>query len=248
MFARRTIAQKNGIDRPGAGAVGNAYGDADGVAQSRIVDPGDAFADCQFGGKHGQLRQQDRGLNRIQPSVHARAQHLVAGGAFAVGAQAAIQRRPFRAFGEQRAAIAVGTERLGWEEADRRGVRGRAELAAMQGGTEALGAIVQREDPLTRRQRAQRRPVRRLAEQIDADHRPRAQFAAGTNRGDALFQMGGIDLEGQRIDVAKHRRRPQHQGHFGRCGIGEGRQKHRIPPADALCHHRDLQCVGAGRN
>ncbi len=92
----------------------------------------------------------------------------------------------------------------------------------------------------------QRRPVRRLAEQVDADQRARAQLAVAPHLGDALLQMRRIDLEGARIDIDEHRRRAQHQRHLGGRGVGEGGQEHRVAAADAFRHHGDLQRVGAG--
>ena len=100
--------------------------------------------------------------------------------------------------------------------------------------------------PSRSRDGAQRRPVRRLAEQIDADQRARPQPALAPHLGDAALQVRRVDLEGARIDIDEHRRGTQHQRHLGRRGVGEGRQEHRIARPDALRHEGDLDRIGAG--
>ena len=67
-----------------------------------------------------------------------------------MGAQAAIQRRAFVTLGEQRAAIAIGAQRLGRKEACGRGIRRGTQCAATLRAAKTLRQVIQREQSLAR--------------------------------------------------------------------------------------------------
>ncbi len=116
----------------------------------------------------------------------------------------------------------------------------------MQRATEALRQVVQREQILARGDGAQPRPVRGLAEQIDADQRARAQAPSATDLANAILEMCRIYQERARVNIDEHRRGAQDHRHLGGRGIGERGQEHRIAGADAFGHQRDLDRVRAG--
>ncbi len=116
----------------------------------------------------------------------------------------------------------------------------------MQGGAEALRAVVQGEQAGVLRDPRQGRPVGGLAEQVDADQRARAQLAGALYLRNAGLQMGAVDLEGARIDIDKDGRGAEQHRHFSGGGVSEGRQEDGVTEADAFRHQSDLQSVGAG--
>ena len=244
--ARGFICQQHGVDRPGAGAVGNPGRDIDQIAQPAVIDRGDPLAYGQLLVEHVQLGQQHRGLQCIQAAIHAGAQHLVTGGAFTMGAQAAIKGGALIAVGEQRAAIPISAQRLAGKETRGGGLRLGAEFRAVQAGAEALRQVIDGEQALGLRHPVQRRPVRGLAEQVHADQRPWAQLPRRPDLRHPGRQMRWIDLERPRVHIHEHRCGAQQQRHLGSGGVSEGGQEHRVARPDPLGHHGNLQGVGAG--
>ena len=163
-----------------------------------------------------------------------------------MGAQAAIQVGPVFTFGEQRAAIAVSTERLGREEAGGGGVGLGADHGAVQRRAKALRKVVQQEQIVLAGDGHQGGPIGGLSKQIDPDDGAGLQLPGRTDVFDPFCQVCRVDLKGARIDIDEDRGCTQQKRHLSGGGVGEGGQKHRIATADVLGHHRDLQCVGAG--
>ncbi len=91
--------------------------------------------------------------------------------------------------GEDRAAIAIAAERLGREEAGRGGKPEGAELAALVAGAKALRGIIEHEQSLGLRDRADGVVVGALPEQIDQNHAARLQPALPGGR-DAALERG----------------------------------------------------------
>ena len=241
------ILQQHGVDAPGAlGAGSRPCGVCDAVAQRRLVPGGGAAAGDQLALQQRQLGQQDGGLDAVQPAVHAGAQHVVARLALAMRPQRAIQVGAVGIVGQDGAAIAVAAQGLGRVEAQRRGMPPGAEPPPVQRPAEGLRRVVQREHAVLLAEPLDRRPIRRQAVEVDADHGARPQPALLRHQLHPPHQVGQVDVEGARLHIDEDRRGAEHQRHLGRRGIGEGGQEDRVARADPLRHHGDLQGIGAG--
>ena len=146
--------------------------------------------------------------------------------------------------GEDRTAIAIAAERLGREEAGGGGKPAGAEPPSLVAGAKALGGVVEHEHALFSGDRGDRIVIGRLAEQIDRDHRLQLQ-AVSLGGGDAALQRLDIHVEGDFIDIDKHRRGAGERHHFAGGAEREGRADHRVARADALGHQHHQQRVGA---
>ena len=240
------VFQEDGVDGPGACAVGDAGGDFDEVAQAAVVDLGDLFAAGEFFVEDVEFGEEDGGLHGVEAAVHAGAEDLVAGFAFAVGAEAAKEVGAVGVVGEERAAVAVCAEGLAGEEAGGGGHGLGTELLAVEGCAEALGEVVDGEQAVLGGDGVEGGPVGGLAEEIDADEGSGLEAAGGLGFGDAGFEVVGVDLEGSGIDVDEDGGCAEDKGDFGGGGVGECREEDGVAGADAFGHHGDLQGVGAG--
>ena len=110
-----------------------------------------------------------------------------------------------RIVGEDRAAVAEASERLGREKAGRGGKADRAEATALVGGAKTLRGVVENEHPLGFGDRGDRIMIRGLPEQIDRNDRSRLQTLLLGDR-DAVLQRIGIDIERRLIDIDEDRR------------------------------------------
>ena len=153
---------------------------------------------------------------------------------------------PLGVIGEDGAAIPVTAERLGREKA-RRGEPGeRPDTPAVAGPAEALRRIGDDAKPLGRGHGLDGAVVRRVAEEVHRDHRPRFQAQAARfvdRRGKAL----GVEQEIVVADVHEEGRGPE-QGH-GLRGRDKGERGHedRLAGPDPKSHEREQQGIGPAR-
>ena len=150
--------------------------------------------------------------------------------------------------GQQRAAVAIGTERLGGKEAGCRCGRQRADRAVAKLGAIALRCIRDQEQGVPPTQLVQRAVVRRLAEKVDGDYGPRQQFALACDLAHATVQVGRVDVESTRVDLDEDGRGTKQKNDLGRRSEGEGWHEDGIAYADPLGHQRHDQGIGAARD
>ncbi len=219
-------------------------GRLDGTGEPLPVAPCDRLARLDLVGKDRQLFQEDTGLYRIHASGHADAHIVVLVRALAVEEQRAHHLGEFVVLREHRAAVAVAAERLGREEAGRRGVPAGAGPPASVAGAEALGGIRQKPEPLRFGHRFERVVVGRQTEQVDGDD-PGGHVAGRARLADRRLERTGVDVETVLQHVDEIDRRPEPGYHLGRRDEGEGRAEHGVARLDALGHEDERQRIGS---
>src|SRR5690606_9333651 len=143
--------------------------------------------------KDGELLEQDRGLQRIEPPVDADPDVVVLVASLAMYPERPQQCGELPIVGKDGATVAVAAEGLGREKRRRRDLGQGAYLAAVPPGPEALRRVVH--DPEAERGcgAADRLVIRRLAEQIDGDDAARREprLAGG---GDARLDSVRVEI------------------------------------------------------
>ncbi len=229
-----------GPDRGRPGADGGRSRD---IGQRRLVAPGHPVPGLDLLRQHGELFQQNRGLQGVQPAVHAEADVVVFAAPLAVGANRAELGRLVLVVEQDGAAVAVAAQRLGRVEARRGVVRQGTHAPPVQAGPEALRGVRHQRQAVAPGHGNQALVVGGLAEQIDRDHRARPQ-AAALRLLDGRFQALRVDVVAVRQHVDEDRARAQQHDRLGRGGKGEGRHEDRVARADPLQHQGQIQRVG----
>ena len=230
--------------RPHRCAIGHDMGDRRHVAEAGVVALRHLLARRNLLFEDRQLLDQDRRLQRVEARIHADADIVVFVVALAVEAQRAdeIGRRVI--VGDDRAAVAVAAERLGGKETRGGEIADRPGAPALVGRAIALRRIADQRQPARLAEGLDRIVIRGLAEQVDRDHRARAQLRA-FRRLDRQRQRGGVEIVGLLVDVDEHRRRAEPGHRLGRRGEGEGRADHRVARPQPDRHQRNADRVGA---
>ena len=240
------LRQPDGVLRPHRGAAAGEPRDAHDIAEALRVALGDLVARGDLVLEDFQFLDQDRRLHGVEAAGQPEPHIVVFVRTLAVDADAAQRACEFGIVGEDRAAVAEAAERLGREEAGRGRKAERAETAALVARAKGLRRVVEHEQALGRRDRADRVMVGALPEQIDRNHRDRLE-AEPLRRGDAALQRSRIDVEGRFIDIDEHRCRAGQRHRLAGRTKRKGRTEHRIAAADALGHQHHQQRVGAAR-
>ncbi len=136
-----------------------------------------------------QFFDQDRGLHGIEPPGQPETNIVVFVRALAVDADAAQRFGKFGIVGEDRPAVAEAAERLGREKAGRGDEAEGAETAALVAGAKRLRGVIEHEQALGFRDRADGIMVGALPEQVDRDHRPRLEAELLRGRDAALERI-----------------------------------------------------------
>ena len=238
------IVRQDGILRPTAQAAVEPRRRLNDVAEAGVVTVRQPVARCDFAVEGGQLAEQHGGLQTVEPGVEADPLDGVSNAALAVHADRTQQRRHLRIVGEDRAAVAVATERFGRVETGRRDRCKRADLPVAAPGAETLRGICDQAQPFGFGDLAQRFVVCRQAEQVDGQDDPRCQVAFRPHPGDAPDQIRRIHVERCFFNIDEDRRRAEQQSHLGGCGEGEARHEYRIARPDAQRHQRRHERVG----
>jgi len=140
--------------------------------------------------------------------------------------------------GEQGAALTVAAQGLGREEAAAADAAEAAGTPLVMGGAEALGAVFDHRQAVS------------LGDGVDGGHVSALAVEADRHDGldvgaDSLFQQGGVEVEGARIDVHIDRSCP-HQGDYLAGGDeGEGGGNDLVSRPDVQGHQGDHDGVGA---
>jgi len=162
----------------------------------------------------GPFGQKNRGLKRVDPSVHADIAMEIAP-LLAVPGDAPHPVGQFRIVRKTGSAIAIATQGLGGKKA---GGADRAQAAAevaLLGTAEALGAVFNHRQAMPIGNRIDRRKISRLPVQAHRNNRLGA-------RADRLLELGWIEVVAGRIDIHVHRRGAKKGDRF-RCG-NEGKR------------------------
>src|SRR5581483_1124171 len=122
-------------------------------------------------GKYLQLLDQDGSLESVESSGDADPYIIVFIGTLPMDAQASDDVGKMVVVGQDGAAVAEATERLGGKEARCGGAGQRSEAAAFVGSAEALRGIVEHEQLFRSGDRRDGVVIGRLPEQIDRDDR-----------------------------------------------------------------------------
>ena len=187
-------------------------------------------------GQVAQVDRQDRGLHRVQSAVHADGRVVV------------LLRRPVirdladavgqRGVGRQDGtAVAERAEVLGRVERERPDGAERARRAPAPRRPDGLRGVLDDGEVVGVADRAERRHVGALAEEVDR------------NNGLRALRDGGVDacrvqVERVRVDVGEDGRRAEQRGGLGRGDERERRADHLVARANAERHQRDLERVG----
>lgn len=233
------VGHLHGVLGPGAGVVGFDVGRGDkaGLVQQGVVALGHLLAQGHFFVQHGELGQQDGGLQGVQPAVHAHADVVVAA-VLAVAGDLAQHLGQFVVVGKDGAAVAIAAQGLAREEAGAGHGAQIAAFAALVGGAKTLGGVFNHRNAVLGGNGVDGVKVRALAVQADGND------GLGT-RGDGRFQQGRVQVVGAGVNVHIHRLGAQ-QGHgFGGGNVGKAGGDDFVARANAQGHLGNLQRIGA---
>ena len=238
------IAELDGVLGPdGARGIVDLRG-FDQIGQARVVALGHMLALLDLLGEDRKFRQQDRGLKAVQPRIDSDPDIVVAMQPLAVRAERTQQLRSFAIGGEDRAPVAIATQRLRGEKA--RGGDGPeiADATVAQAGTETLRRIRDHDQIMRGRGLLDGRIVRRKAEEIDRHDRARA-IAPRLGHPGGGCHAARVDVAAIGKNVAEDRYRAGDDDGLRRGGEAEGRHDHGIAGAHAHRAQGEAQGVGA---
>jgi len=145
--------------------------------------------------------------------------------------------------GEDRAAIAIGAQRLGRKEAGGSRHRQRADPAVVIARAVGLRAVAQHPQPLAGGDFRHCVIIGGNAEKIDRDDAD--GFVSGfARRGNGNLQRRRVHVEGVRVDIDEPDMGAKPGHHFGRRDKGEGRAEDRLARTHVLGHQHHRQRVG----
>ena len=187
--------------------------------------------------KTGQSCAQHRRLQLVEAAVYSCVDVVIAIGLSAVSeaANPSGQRVIIR---NHRASIAKRAEILRWIETERAGGAERADRASRARAEVRLAAILDEREALVRRQRRERRHVRRLTVQVNG------QDGCGPARDGGLGRRRGQG-HARVIDVGKDRTRADHQDRERGVGRGERCRDHLVAGADSERAEGERDRIGA---
>ena len=143
-----------------------------------------------------QLHLQNRGLDRIQPGIHADADVVVLELALAMDPIGLDERGPLVIVGENRTAVSVATHRLGGEEGGRGDVAERARALSVDAAAKSLRSILEDQETVFIGNGPDGLVVRRQAEKVHGNDHARTQPAIGKDLFHSAFQVRGVQVEG----------------------------------------------------
>lgn len=207
------------------------------VTQCIGIAGSDAVAGLDLLGEARPFCEHDGGLERVEAAVHSDEVMEVAADA-AVGADGAHFCREFVVVCEERAALAVASERLGGVEA-RAGDGGDiAAFATVARRAEALGGIFDDSDAVPFCDGIDGVVVRHLTKEAHGEE-------GFGGRRDRSLDTVHSDIEIQRVDIHEDRFRADLQDNFRSADPGEGNGEHLVAGADLKGTEGDLEAVSA---
>ena len=230
------VIDKDRVLGKDAGPVGALGHDRHLAGQQFVVARADLQALLDLPIEAFELCQNDRALQGIHAPTNADARMHVAP-LLPMDANLAHGRSQGVVVGEDRATVAVATERLAREEAGAADGREVAAFPALVVGTKALGSVLDHRQVVTCSDGVDFVHIRRLA--VEADRHD----GFGLRR-DGGFDLACIDVAGIGLDIDEDRHGSEQDDDFGGGDEGEGGGDHLVARLDAERHEGDEQGFG----